>query len=318
MPPSSRAPRPRRCLRWRRRGRRSGRRRRQGQHRRARRRPEPHLHRRRSGDADRPQCPPLDDADDPADRRNHRWNHRRDQHDAACAAGSRRAAGSRAGRRAPQPATARTAQTARIRAQASGRYPVGTVIVLARQPVKTSAGVTVRWRATTESRKMCTVRTVKRQVDRHPREARHLPRGRVGAGAVGRLPALHHPAHLPRCEVTRGGQSGIGRLRPSLSLRADAGPPRRPPFLDPALPAAGFVQSIGRRPHIGGGSTTRQGSGDRVDDEAGRRRPAGCAPCRRRVGADADEMHRRWRTARADARPHVRATADNEPRISTR
>ena len=34
------------------------------------------------------------------------------------------------------------------------------MIVLARQPVKTSAGVTVRWRATTESRKMCTVRTV--------------------------------------------------------------------------------------------------------------------------------------------------------------
>jgi hypothetical protein len=61
---------------------------------------------------------------------------------------------------APAPATTRTAQTARIRAQASGRYPVGTVIVLARQPVKTSAGETVRWRATTETRKMCTVRTV--------------------------------------------------------------------------------------------------------------------------------------------------------------
>jgi hypothetical protein len=61
---------------------------------------------------------------------------------------------------APAAATARTVQTARIRAQASGRYPVGTVIVLARQPVKTSAGVTVRWRATTETRTMCTVRTV--------------------------------------------------------------------------------------------------------------------------------------------------------------
>jgi hypothetical protein len=60
----------------------------------------------------------------------------------------------------PAQATARAAQTARIRAQASGRYPVGTVLVLARQPVKTSAGVTVRWRATTETRKMCTVKTV--------------------------------------------------------------------------------------------------------------------------------------------------------------
>jgi hypothetical protein len=62
---------------------------------------------------------------------------------------------------APTAATARIAQTARIRAQASGRYPVGAVIVLARQPVKTSAGVTVWWRATTETRKMCTVKTVK-------------------------------------------------------------------------------------------------------------------------------------------------------------
>ncbi len=68
------------------------------------------------------------------------------------------APGSRVRSAAPQRATTRTAQTARIRAQASGRYPVGTVIVLARQPVKTSAGVTVRWRATTETRKMCTVR----------------------------------------------------------------------------------------------------------------------------------------------------------------
>ena len=60
----------------------------------------------------------------------------------------------------PTAATTRTAQTARIRAQASGRYPVGKVLVLAQRPVKTSAGVTVRWRATTESRTRCTVRTV--------------------------------------------------------------------------------------------------------------------------------------------------------------
>lgn len=59
----------------------------------------------------------------------------------------------------PSAATAGTAQTARIRAKASGRYPVGTVIMLARKAVKTSAGVTVRWRATTQSRSVCTVRT---------------------------------------------------------------------------------------------------------------------------------------------------------------
>jgi hypothetical protein len=59
-----------------------------------------------------------------------------------------------------QQATARTAQTARIRAQASGRYSVGAVLVLARKAVKTSAGVTVRWRATTQSRDVCRVRTV--------------------------------------------------------------------------------------------------------------------------------------------------------------
>ena len=94
------------------------------------------------------------------DRREPPDVHRRCRHDARAApqAPSRTRARSRSA--APQPATTRTAQTARIRAQASGRYPVGTVIVLARQPVKTSAGVTVRWRATTESRKMCTVRTV--------------------------------------------------------------------------------------------------------------------------------------------------------------
>ena len=60
----------------------------------------------------------------------------------------------------PVAATTHTAQTARIHAQASGRYRVGTVLVLAQRPVKTSAGVTVRWWATTESRERCTVRTV--------------------------------------------------------------------------------------------------------------------------------------------------------------
>ncbi len=61
----------------------------------------------------------------------------------------------------PAPATTRTAQTARIRAQASGRYPVGTVIVLAPRPAMTSAGVTVRWRASDASTTRCVVRTVK-------------------------------------------------------------------------------------------------------------------------------------------------------------
>ncbi len=61
----------------------------------------------------------------------------------------------------PAPAATRMAQTARIRAQASGRYPVGTVLVLARQAVKTSAGVTVRWRVAKEFRATCAVRTIK-------------------------------------------------------------------------------------------------------------------------------------------------------------
>jgi hypothetical protein len=66
---------------------------------------------------------------------------------------------SRAVTTAPQPVMAQIAQTARIRAQESGRYPVGSRLVLARRPVTTDAGVTVRWRALTQSRDTCRVRT---------------------------------------------------------------------------------------------------------------------------------------------------------------
>lgn len=60
----------------------------------------------------------------------------------------------------PAAATTRQQQTARLRAPANGTYPVGTVLVLAKKPVKTSAGVTVRWRATTQSREECRVRVM--------------------------------------------------------------------------------------------------------------------------------------------------------------
>lgn len=49
-------------------------------------------------------------------------------------------------------------QTARIRAPRNAAYPVGTRLVLTKNPVKTSAGVTVRWRATEASEDNCTVR----------------------------------------------------------------------------------------------------------------------------------------------------------------
>ncbi|MBI1349869.1 MAG: DUF2202 domain-containing protein [Actinomycetales bacterium] len=58
----------------------------------------------------------------------------------------------------PPGAVGLTLQTARVTAPPSGRYEVGTRLVLARQPVRTDAGVTVRWRATTETRARCEVR----------------------------------------------------------------------------------------------------------------------------------------------------------------
>jgi hypothetical protein len=59
----------------------------------------------------------------------------------------------------PATVAARRVQTAEVRTQASGRYQVGDTLLLASQPVVTDAGVTLRWRVTTESRNVCTVRT---------------------------------------------------------------------------------------------------------------------------------------------------------------
>lgn len=59
----------------------------------------------------------------------------------------------------PATVTARRVQTAEVRTQASGRYQVGDTLLLAARPVVTDAGVTLRWRVTTESRNVCTVRT---------------------------------------------------------------------------------------------------------------------------------------------------------------
>lgn len=50
-------------------------------------------------------------------------------------------------------------QTAEVRAQVSGRYRVGERLTLAPSPVKTDAGVTLRWRVTKESRATCSART---------------------------------------------------------------------------------------------------------------------------------------------------------------
>lgn len=61
----------------------------------------------------------------------------------------------------PQAATALIAQKAKIAAKKSGRYLVGKVIVLAKRPIKTDAGVTVRWRATTASQDNCLVKVRK-------------------------------------------------------------------------------------------------------------------------------------------------------------
>ena len=58
----------------------------------------------------------------------------------------------------PQAASALFVQKAKIKALKSGKYPVGTTIVLAKKRVKTSAGVTVRWRATVRSQDNCMVK----------------------------------------------------------------------------------------------------------------------------------------------------------------
>ena len=58
----------------------------------------------------------------------------------------------------PAQLLAQKRQTARIRAPKSAAFKVGTMLVLAKKPVKTSAGVTVRWRATEASEDNCTVR----------------------------------------------------------------------------------------------------------------------------------------------------------------
>jgi hypothetical protein len=60
----------------------------------------------------------------------------------------------------PPAAAARRVQTAEVRTQASGRYQVGDTLLLAARPVVTDAGATLRWRVTTESRNVCTVRTM--------------------------------------------------------------------------------------------------------------------------------------------------------------
>ncbi|MBI1352052.1 MAG: hypothetical protein GC156_13150 [Actinomycetales bacterium] len=61
----------------------------------------------------------------------------------------------------PEAATALIAQHAKITVKKSGRYPVGKVIVLAKRPIKTDAGVTVRWRATKASQDNCLVQVRK-------------------------------------------------------------------------------------------------------------------------------------------------------------
>ncbi len=59
----------------------------------------------------------------------------------------------------PALATSRVAQTAQVQAPRSGRYRVGARLVLAAAPVRTDAGVTVRWRVMAESAETCRVRT---------------------------------------------------------------------------------------------------------------------------------------------------------------
>ena len=57
----------------------------------------------------------------------------------------------------PELGKAQVRQTARIRAPRSGAYKLGQTLVLAPRPVKTSAGVTVRWRVTPASADNCSL-----------------------------------------------------------------------------------------------------------------------------------------------------------------
>ena len=59
----------------------------------------------------------------------------------------------------PSAATALIRQQARVTAPANRRFAVGSRVVLSSRAVKTSAGVTVRWRTTASSRGICTVAT---------------------------------------------------------------------------------------------------------------------------------------------------------------
>jgi hypothetical protein len=62
---------------------------------------------------------------------------------------------------AAQPPTApvQRVQSAEVRAQVSGRHRVGDTLLLAARPVKTDAGVTIRWRVIKETRSYCEVHT---------------------------------------------------------------------------------------------------------------------------------------------------------------
>lgn len=57
----------------------------------------------------------------------------------------------------PAAATIRTQQRATIRAAKAGTYRVGRTLLLAARPVKTDAGVTVRWRVRTADQQRCQV-----------------------------------------------------------------------------------------------------------------------------------------------------------------
>jgi len=62
----------------------------------------------------------------------------------------------------PAAATAQIRQRARLSVPSTARrYSVGDQLVLTKKPVKTTAGVTVRWKAAAGSQDNCTVRTRK-------------------------------------------------------------------------------------------------------------------------------------------------------------
>jgi hypothetical protein len=61
-------------------------------------------------------------------------------------------------------AQVRVRQTARIRAPRTGSYELGRKLTLTQRPVKTSAGVTVRWRVTKASEDNCVIKKRKGRV----------------------------------------------------------------------------------------------------------------------------------------------------------